>query len=328
MTLAHLLPAAALVLQLAGTDLGTFLVGAPTDAVDQPGSHAIVDHLERGKSYRLLKIGGPDRRWCKLETPKGEGWVVCAAPAPAPLPPPKHDSGPTWSGNGRCATSCKVVPLFREALPLTAADREVLQICPARPDASVSRGDVERFFRTHIEDPRLQRALSRAGRSGNREENVAWLTELWIGTGPRNAFTHVFCGDDWTRSKIGGLHWLPRYVQLEQERKVCYAGPVQRGGPFRDGQYTFKFTGVSPWSCGVKEVGGFTEDHDPVTLVALGTRAFVRCCPREGKNAVGVYQSSDLGGQLFKIACGTRNGTYGIATFYPVARAPSATCGE
>jgi hypothetical protein len=320
------LAALLLVLGLAGSDLGTFFVGTPTDAVDQPGSHTVVDHLERGKSYRLLKVGGPDKRWCKLETPNGEGWVLCAVPAPGPMATPPRDPGPTWSGNGRCATTCSVAPLFQSMPELTPADREVLQMCPARPDASVSRGDVERFFRAHIEDPRLQRALSQAGRSGNREEAVTWLTELWVGAGPRNAFTHVFCGDDWTRSKIGGLHWLPRYAQLEQEKKVCYAGPVRRGGPLRNGEYTFKFTGVVPWSCGVKDVGGFTEEHDPIFLVALGTRAFVRCCPREGRNAAGVYQASDFGGQTFKIACGTRNGTYGIATFYPTDEMPS--CGE
>src|SRR5215468_5812631 len=111
MSLLPLVTTALFLLRLAG-DLGTFLVGTPTDAVDQPGSHTVVDHLEKGKSYRLLKIGGPDKRWCKLETPSGEGWVLCAGPGPAPTPAPPHDPGPTWSGNGRCASTCSVVPLF------------------------------------------------------------------------------------------------------------------------------------------------------------------------------------------------------------------------
>jgi len=318
MTLAHL----ALVLCLA--DAGTFSVQTPTDAVDQPGSHTVVEHLEPGKAYRVLKTGGPEDRWCKLETPSGPGWVVCADASGAA---PSTSSAASGSGAGRsCPTRCDATPLFAAMPALTATDREVLQMCPARPDASVSRGDVERFFRAHLDDPRIQRALSRAGRSGNREDNVAWLTGLWVGTGPRNAFTHVFCGDDWTRGKVGGLHWLPRYVQLEQDGKVCYRGPAHGSAALEHGQYTFRFVGVSPWSCAVKDVGGFTEDHDPVTLAALGTRAFVRCCPREGRNAIGVYAAGDLGGQRFKIACGTRNGTYGIATFYPVDAPP--TCAE
>jgi hypothetical protein len=65
-----------------------------------------------------------------------------------------------------------------------------------------------------------------------------------------------------------------------------------------------------------RAVGGFTADHDPLNLVALA--AFVRCCPRDGRNSVGVYGAPDLGPRRFKIACGTRNGTDSIATFYPV----------
>jgi len=291
---------------------GSYLVGQPVDAVEQPGSSKVVDRLERGKSYPLLRLGGPGRAWCKLQTPHGEGWVVCARPEQE-LPPPgaKPRSPVRWSGNGKCATACEVRGLFAEAPPaLTPADREVLQMCPARPDASVSRGDVERFFRAHLDDPRIQRALSAAGRPGDREAAVEWLTGLWVGSGPRNAFTHVFCGDDWGRDSIGGLHWLPRYVQLESEKKVCYAGPARRGGVFWDGVYLFKFTGVLPWSCGVKEVGGFTAEHDPVTMVGVATRAFVRCCLRWGKNALGVYAANDVGPQRWRIACGTRNGTY------------------
>ncbi|HZW88366.1 MAG TPA: hypothetical protein VFF12_04750, partial [Myxococcaceae bacterium] len=286
---------------------------------DQPTGHSVVDHLEPGKPYRVLKTGGPDHRWCKLETPQGSGWVLCGDDAPSPAVPPRSTSG-------TCLTRCDSPPLFQGMPALTAADREVLGICPARPDASVSRGDVERFFRAHLDDPRIQRALSRAGRSGNREEAVAWLTRLWVGTGPRNAFTHVFCGDDWTRGSIGGLHWLPRYAQLEQEGKVCYRGPTQGSSALNGGQYTFRFVGVLPWSCATKPVGGFTADHDPLTLIALATRAFVRCCPRDGRNSVGVYGAPDLGPRRFKIACGTRNGTYGIATFYPVDE--PATCAE
>jgi len=307
---------------------GSYVVGQPVDAVEQPESKTVVDRLERGKSYPLLKRGGPGGAWCKLETPKGEGWVLCARAAEEVAPAAAKPQSPVrWSGNGKCATACEVEGLFARAPPqLTAADREVLQMCPARPDASVSRGDVQRFFEAHLDDPRLEKALSAAGRPGDREAAVEWLTSLWVGSGPRNAFTHVFCGDDWGRESIGGLHWLPRYAQLESEHKVCYAGPVRRGGVLWDGVYLFKFTGVMPWSCAVKEVGGITVQHDPVTIVAVATRAFVRCCPRSGKTAVGVYAASDVGHQRWRIACGTRNGTYGIATFYPVDDTP--TCGE
>lgn len=225
-----------------------------------------------------------------------------------------------------CATTC-TRRLFAQPPALSAADREILALCPARPDASVSAGDAQRFFSAHYADPRLQRALSAAGRPGSREANVQWLTSLWVGTGPRNAFTHVFCGDDWSREHIGGLHFLPRYAQLESEGKLCFDGPVKGGAPVQGGNYLVRFRGVAPWSCATKPVGGFPKTMDPVALVAIGTRAFTRCCERAGGSREGgVYSAPDLGGGRWQVFCGTRNGTYGIATLYPTDARP--TCGD
>jgi hypothetical protein len=204
-------------------------------------------------------------------------------------------------------------------------EREALALCPARPDAAVAEGELRRFIDAHYEDARLQRALSVAGRPGARGPNVEWLTSLWTGVGPRNAFTHVFCGDEWTRQKLGGLHWLPRYAQLEAEGRVCYRGPVKGGSPRVGGQYLIRFGGVAPWSCAEKAVGGFTADTDPLSLLAVGTRAFARCCSRAGAEG-GVYAAPDLGPQRWQVWCGTRDGTFGIDSLYPTdAR---ATCGE
>ena len=232
-----------------------------------------------------------------------------------------------WKPATGCATTCDTKPLFGKLPALTPMDREVLDLCPARPDVSVSAGDVQRFFSRHYDDPRIQTALSVAGRPGARQGNLEWLTGLWVSTGPRNAFTHVFCGDDWERGPIGGLHFLPRYAQLEAEGKLCYSGPARGGSAQKGDQYLITYRGVAPWSCGEKKMGGFSRSPDAVGLVAIGTRAFARCCAREGaKKEGGVYSAPDLGGTNWRVWCGTRNGTYGIATLYPTD--DEATCGD
>jgi hypothetical protein len=309
----------------ARADAPAFVAPVSTAAVDQPSGKSVSFEVKAGTSYTLLKRGGPGGTWCKLASPSGgaPGWVPCegAPSAGEARAGPEHGSSP-----GHCATRCSGPPLFEEAVALTPVDREVLAICPARPDASVSLEDVRRFIAAHIDEPRLQRALSAAGRPGDRAANVEWLAGLWVGSGPRNAFTHVFCGDDWTRGAIGGLHYLPRYAQLEAEGKLCYGGPVRGAEALRDGQYTFRFTALSPWSCAVKRVGGFTAEHDAVQVLSIGTRAFARCCNRTGGNKDGgVYVAADLGSVPYRIWCGTRNGTYGIATLYPTDEA--RTCG-
>jgi|GEM_PF-341237 len=233
----------------------------------------------------------------------------------------------SWKPATGCATSCDQAPLFAKPPPLTAMDREVLDLCPARPDVSVSEGDVRRFLSRHYDDARIQRALSVAGRPGARQANLDWLTSLWVSTGPRNAFTHVFCGDDWDRGPIGGLHFLPRYAQLEAEGRVCYQGPARGNAALKGDAYLVRFKGVSPWSCGEKRIGGFSRSPDAVGLVAIGTRAFARCCARGGaKKEGGVYSAPDLGGTNWRVWCGTRNGTYGIATLHPTD--DKATCGD
>ncbi|XXF75578.1 hypothetical protein P2318_21250 [Myxococcaceae bacterium GXIMD 01537] len=329
---------------LAGS--GAFVSEAPLDAVDQPESRKVVFRVEPNTSYPLLKKGGPNREWCKLKGPTAEGWVRCDGAQERATPPqpsaevlveadrrpvlatPPPAEVPRAEG---CSTTCERPPLFARPPALSEVDRQVLDVCPARPDAAVSPGDVRRFFARHYEDARVQRALSAAGRSrtgaGAKQENLEWLTGLWVSTGPRNAFTHVFCGDDWMRGPIGGLHFLPRYAQLEAEGKICFDGPARGGEARRGGQYLIRFHGLAPWSCGEKKLGGFPVERDAVDIAAIGTRAFVRCCAREGgKKEGGVYSAPDLGPGAWQIHCGTRNGTYGIATLYPTDERP--TCSE
>ncbi|MFB1479778.1 hypothetical protein [Corallococcus sp. RDP092CA] len=364
---------------------GVFVTDESVDAVEQPESSKVVFSVQPGVSYPLMKKGGPNRAWCKLQGPKAEGWVPCdGAPTDAVQKAPDTDAlvradrentrqqlasrgggaslaevRPVGSGAGAaapaaapddegavavavrapagraaapgegpaCASTCDQPPLFARTPALSALDREVLDLCPARPDASVSAADVQRFFAKHYDDARVQRALSAAGRPGSRQANIEWLTSLWVSTGPRNAFTHVFCGDDWQRGPIGGLHFLPRYAQLEAEGKVCYQGPVKGEAAVTGDQYLIRFKGLAPWSCGVKRTGGFSTSQDAVSIAAIGTRAFARCCARGGaKKEGGVYSAPDVGGGNWRIWCGTRNGTYGIATLHPTDEA--ATCAE
>jgi hypothetical protein len=308
----------------ARADEPAFVAPRSNEAVDQPGGKRVIFPVDAGKPYTLLKRGGPGGTWCKLASPTGgtPGWIPCDG-SPAVTSERKASAG---GGRAHCATTCTTPPLFATPPELTPLDREVLGICPARPDASATLEDVHRFVAAHVDDPRVERALSAAGRPGDRSANVEWLASLWVGKGPRNAFTHVFCGDDWTRDAIGGLHYLPRFAQLESEGKLCYSGPAKGEQALRDGQYLIRFTALSPWSCAVKRTGGFTVEHDPVQVLAIGTRAFAQCCSRSGGSKDGgVYAAPDLGGVAYRIWCGTRNGSYGIATVYPTAE--RATCG-
>ncbi len=315
----------------------SFVARPPLEALEQPESKRTVGRLEPGRPYPLLERGGPSRAWCKVGVGRGDGWVRCdagrIAGSSAAAPVEKHSRVPERQkrDDAACASSCDRAPLFADPPKLTDVDRAVLALCPTDPGGVVPASQVRGFLATHYADPRIQRALSAAGRPGSgagvRASNLDWLTSLWVSTGPRNAFTHVFCGDDWGREKVGGLHYLPRYAQLEREGKLCYGGPAKGGSALRGDQYLITYSGLWPWSCGRKPVGGFAAKHDPVELIAVATRAFAKCCDRAtGRREGGVFQATDLGQTRYRIWCGTRNGTYGIATIHPTDE--RASCGE
>lgn len=214
----------------------------------------------------------------------------------------------------KCATTCAHAPLFKDAPELTELDKEVLALCPTNADGAVKREDAWRFFERHYDDPHIQAALKAALRAGaTKDTNLAWLTGLWIGAGPKNAFTHVFCGDDWTRDKLGGLHFLPRYATLEAEHKLCFDTDLDTD----KNQYVIRYHALAPFSCGKKPIGGFTKAHDALAIIAAAIRAFTQFCAGTLDDRNGIYVAAELGNTHWQIFCGKRNGSYGIATFYP-----------
>ena len=233
------------------------------------------------------------------------------------------------AADASCASSCQQPPLFGSAKPPRPVDADALKLCPSPPASRVEPGDVRDFFTAHLADQRLVQAVSSvAPFAKDKASRAAFLASIWSGPARRNAFTHVLCGDDWEKDKLGGLHLEARYLQLESEKKICYDGPA-RGGPACDGrQCVIRYHGVAGFSCGRKQTGGFAQGLDALDLLAAGTRAYGACCMGGAPASPGA-QMRDGGryagprGITFQIWCGERNGAPGIATFYPIEGAPN-----
>ncbi len=223
-----------------------------------------------------------------------------------------------------CAASCTAKPLYAAPKEPDAIDQEVLQLCPAAAGDRVEPDVIREFFARHLDDQRLIQAVSSAAPfAKSKPDRAAWLAGIWSGPARRNAFTHVLCGDDLDREKLGGLHLEARYAQLEHEGKICYGGPARGGQPCSGGQCLITFRGVQGFSCAVKDMGGFAQGLDALDLLIEGTRAYQACC-MNGTTVDAAGRLRDGGkyagtrGLTFQIWCGERNGAPGIATFYPV----------
>jgi ribonuclease T2 len=64
-----------------------FVARRDVDVVDQPDGKNVIAHLQRGQRYTLVKRGGPDRAWCKLDVGAQSGWVLCVESDHAPPAP-------------------------------------------------------------------------------------------------------------------------------------------------------------------------------------------------------------------------------------------------
>ena len=257
--------------------------------------------------------------------------ALAATPASARRIPvaPKLAPKPAERPAGTCAATCGLKPLFADTKEPAPIDAEVLGLCPTKAGDRIEPDDARAFFKKHLDDPRLSAAVREVAPHAPKDSARAdWLAEIWTGPARRNAFTHVLCGDDWDREKLGGLHLEARFAQLEREGKICYGGPAH-GGPAHDGQpcangqCLIRFTGLRGFSCGVKDTGGFLQDFDALDLLTAGTRAFASCCMRRDKRDGGLYAGPR--GVTFQVWCGERNGRFGIASFYPSAGPPD--CG-
>src|SRR5689334_3399119 len=105
---------------------------APVDglAVDQPQSKKVVFAIRAGATYELVKRGGPDKAWCKVQEGKLVGWTVCTEGQAEEREAPQT--------NAKCSTSCSSKPLFKELPELSAVDREVLALCPKDTEQAVT----------------------------------------------------------------------------------------------------------------------------------------------------------------------------------------------
>ncbi|XGV95881.1 MAG: EndoU domain-containing protein [Leptolyngbya sp. BL-A-14] len=197
------------------------------------------------RQFVLLRVPGatPDRRWVSATC--GEFQANGSDnPTPTPEPTPSPEVSPT--PRPTTPTNSSLLPFFDDennpvpvkfpkgaekditppAPKLEPFDQKILALCGAGFDAPV---DPDKFKQLMTFYPDVVRKLKQASGGAlkpNRSSDAAFVQDLetiWFNKG---AFKHVFCGEKVGKS-IGGLHFVGRYLQLQQEG---IAGRLDSGG--------------------------------------------------------------------------------------------------
>lgn len=189
--------------------------------------------INKGQNYSVVGFNSAERRYLLILVPNAtpqRRWVsatcgdfsVSASQTPTPRPSsapstqaflPFFDqtNNPEQLGFPR-GQKADITPPSPE---LNEFDRAVLNTCGAF-NTPVRAAEFQRLMESHPEV--LQRVKQAVG---DRNSDAAFLTDLTAIWSNRKGFQHIFCGDIRQSRKanddIGGLHFVGRYWQLQQQ---------------------------------------------------------------------------------------------------------------
>jgi hypothetical protein len=151
------------------------------------------------------------------------------------------------------------------------------------------------------------------------DEYLNDLTEAWFAV---RAFNHIFCGEPEANGPIGGLHYVGRYVQLQQTGEACRMDNYRQNEVVPGVLYSMGATMRFGNNTARSSIKGYGLTLSAEDLIKVGTRAFAEnpTDSRDKTTACLVPIQDD--GYKFTAVFARRSA--GIRTLYPDAT-PSAT---
>ena len=296
------------------------------------------------RQFVLLEVPGatPDRRWVKATC--GDFQTSGAVPSPVPSSDPSPTPSPTSQPNPTGQPNSSLLPFFdnednpipvhfppgsqKDITPpapkLEPFDQKILALCGAGFDASV---DPEQFKQLIGFYPDVVRKLKQAAGSTlqpNHQSDSVFIQDLETLWFKKGAFKHIFCGEK-DRSSIGGLHFVGRYLQLQEAH---IAGRIVTGGKTEevvDGSiYTFgvvikqgdRVIAQSP-------VKGYSYVLNAQETLLNGVRAFKQFKPQNAAKDACLFTVNEPNVAPFQAVFVEESGA--IRTFFPDATPDSNT---
>ena len=207
--------------------------------------------------------------------------------------------------------------LFKDiTTPIPAAYDKCVKLCNLfnprvnTPEMAEHGKAIKDFFYSIEKDPCIQEALKVTNTT------IDDMITNWFGSGA--GFEHVIAGEI-KGTKVSGYHWWYRYYTDERNGHVEYINSIEAIGNPRmyTGSFTWDPDGNGPLPTAKKPKGGFTLQHSPMVLLALGHIA-IETCRANGSVPGSLTFKADVNGETFTWQLYTMNGT--IRSLYPMDR--------
>ncbi len=206
--------------------------------------------------------------------------------------------------------------LFKDiTTPIPAAYDRCVKLCDLfdphtnTPEMSKHGKEIKDFFKSIENDPCIKEALKVTNTT------IDDMVNNWFGAGA--GFEHVIAGEI-KGTKVSGYHWWYRYYSDERKGHTEYINSVEAIGNPRmyTGSFNWDPDGNGPLPKAKKPKGGFTLQHSPMALLALGHIA-IETCRANGSVPSSMTFKADLNGETFTWQLYTMGGT--IRSLYPMA---------
>ena len=168
---------------------------------------------------------------------------------------------------------------------------------------------IKDFFYSIQNDPCIKEALKVTNTT------IDDMINNWFGVGA--GFEHVIAGEI-KGTKVSGYHWWYKYYADERAGHTEYISSVEAIGNPRmyTGSFNWDPDGNGPLPNAKKPKGGFTLQHSPMAILALGHIA-IETCRASGNIPGSLAFRADINGETFTWQLYTMGGT--IRSLYPMA---------
>lgn len=314
-----------------------FVLDRACDAVTSIKKHSNVSTLAAGQTFPALgsnREPNPTHTYLQIGTEKK--WVELSCGHYSKLP-----TTTTTESNSATTVANNCLPFFDNSNNPVKLKSGLADITPPAPNidafgqavnavcglagTKVSTEAFKQMLRNHsevltrIKSFTQDKVFANRPAKTNPEDYLQDLTEAWFAV---HAFEHIFCGEPEANGPIGGLHYVGRYLQLQQTGEACRMDNLRQnevvpnvlysmGVIMRFGNYTAR-----------SSIKGYGLTLSAEDLLKLGTRAFAENPTESRDKTVACLLPVRDDGQSFTTIFARRSS--GIRTFYPDAT-PSAT---
>lgn len=214
-----------------------FILDRTCDAVTSIKKHSNASPLAAGQAFPALGTNrepnpthvylqiGVDKKWLELSCGHyGKAAADTVTTQPQPATAPTNACLPFFDNSNNPVRLKNGLADITPPAPVLDAFGQALNAACGSAGNKVSSEEFKQLMRQHPEVLTRIKAFTQDKVFANRpakmaaEEYLQDLTEAWFAV---HAFDHIFCGEPEANGPIGGLHYVGRYLQLQQTGEAC-----------------------------------------------------------------------------------------------------------